>query len=81
MTINIGAWVVDRFDQMFGERVFSATVTGTSGNLVTIKRPGQVAADPQSYPRLVSYATPTAADEVMVLKLGDGWICVGKITR
>lgn len=79
--MNLARFVMDLFDRMFGERVFRATVTGVSGNLVTIQRPGQAAADAQSYPRLVSYTTPTAADEVLVVRLGDGWLVVGKVTR
>ena len=79
--MNLGRAMEDLFDRMFRERVFRATVTGVSGNLVTIQRPGQASADTQSYPRLVSYATPAAADEVLVVRLGDGWIVVGKVTR
>ena len=79
--MNLVKFFTDLFDRMFGERVFRAAVTGTSGNLVTIQRPGQPAADTQSYPRLVSYTSPTAGDEVVVMKLGGGWIILGEIIR
>lgn len=63
------------------EAVFRAVVTGTSGNLVTVKRTGQTNADTQSYPALVSYSSPTADDEVLVVRVGDGYVVVGEITR
>lgn len=79
--MNLAKFVSDMVDGMFRERVFRATVTGVSGNLVTIQRPGQTAADTQSYPALASYGSPTATDEVLVIRLGDGWVVAGKIVR
>jgi hypothetical protein len=79
--MNIVELVQTTFDRMFRERVFIAIVTGTSGSLVTVKRLGQSAADTQSYPKLDSYSSPTADDEVEILKVGSGWIVQGKVTR
>ncbi len=69
------------FEGMFRERLFRATVTGTSGNLVTIQRTGETAPDAQSYPRLNSYAAPAADDEVIVVQIGSGLIVLGKVLR
>jgi hypothetical protein len=60
--------------------IWRGTVTGTVGNLVTVQRPGMTAADPQSYPRLSSY-TPAVSDEVIVLRVGRGYIVCGKVVR
>ena len=62
-------------------RFFRATVTGTSGSLVTIQRPGQASPDPESYPRLASYSAPAAPDEVLVMELGGSCLVIGKIVR
>ena len=63
-------------------RLFTvATVTGTSGNLVTIRRTGEAASDAQSYPKLAAYAAPANGDEVLVLQFGAGYIVLGKVTR
>jgi hypothetical protein len=68
--------------------IFRAVVTGVSGNKVFIKRTGQTVADEQSYPRIISYGIPTGTgsvpvvdDEVIVLRVGGGWIIVGKVLR
>ena len=79
--MNIAAWVAQLFDREYRARVFRATVTGTSGNLVTVQRPGQGSADAQSYPRLASYSSPVNGDEVLVIRLGDGLIVAGKVSR
>ena len=79
--MNLAAEVMKLFRKGYDERVFRAIVTGTSGNKVLIKRAGQAAADTQAYARLVSYATPAADDEVLVIEVGGGPLVVGKITR
>jgi hypothetical protein len=79
--MNLAALIQGMFEGLWGERVFRATVTGTSGNLVTIQRTGQAAADPQSYAKLASYSSPQVADEVVVLRVGSGWIVMGKVIR
>ncbi len=63
------------------ETMFRATVTGTSGNLVTVRRTGQLIPDVQSYAKLASYSSPVADDEVIVLRIGGGYIVLGKVTR
>lgn len=75
--MNLARYVEDTWARMFGENVFRATVTGTSGNQVTITSQRLNG----TFPRLVSYASPTADDEVVVAKLGSGWIVLGEITR
>lgn len=79
--MNIFSEIARRFDGMYRERVFRAVVTGTSGELVAIRRTGQVAADPQPYPRLASYASPQEDDEVIVAQVGDGLIVLGLVAR
>ena len=69
------------FEELWGQRVFRAVVTGTSGNLVTIQRTGQAASDPQSYAKLASYSSPQVSDEVVVLRVGSGWIVMGRVLR
>ena len=75
--MNIARYIDDTWSRMFGENVFRATVTGTSGNQVTITSP-RVSG---TFPRLVSYASPTANDEVLVIKVGLSWLVVGEVTR
>lgn len=58
-----------------------ATVTGTSGNLIFIKRSGQSASDAQAYPKNASYASPIAGDEVVLRRVGTGWVVDYKISR
>lgn len=70
--------IVNRTDR---QGRFRATVTGTSGNLVFIRRTGQLVADVQAYPRLVSYTSPAADDEVIVERLGGGFIVMGEVSR
>ena len=79
--MNLAQQVRGLVDALWGERMFRATVTGTSGNLVTIQRTGQGSADPQSYAKLTSYSAPAASDEVIVVKVGGGWIVLGKVSR
>lgn len=79
--MNLAQQVRELFDALWGERMFRAVVTGTSGNLVTVKRTGQGSADPQSYAKLASYSAPAVNDEVLVVKVGGGWLVCGKVTR
>lgn len=57
-----------------------ATVTGTNGNLVLVRRQGETDPDPAGYPRLASY-TPSAGDEVLLTRIGGGYIVLGKVLR
>jgi len=77
--MNLAMFTKDMFEKMWSSFVFRAVVTGTSGNLVLIRRTGQTVADTQAYARLASY-TPSVSDEVMVMWMG-GFIVIGKITR
>lgn len=79
--MNLVADILDRVDRLLRERTVRVTVTGTSGSLVTIQRTGQSAPDAQSYPKLASYGSPTNGDEVIIQRVGDGWIVLGKVVR
>jgi hypothetical protein len=46
-----------------------------------LRRPGEVAADPVPYPRLDSYSDPQVGDEVLLLRVGSGWVVLGRIVR
>lgn len=56
------------------------TVTGTDGARVLVQRPGEAAADPTPYPRLDGW-TPEVGDEVLLLRVGSGWVVLGRIVR
>lgn len=75
--MNLARYVEDTWRRMFGENVFRATVTGTSGNQVTITSSRLNG----TFPKIGSYSSPTADDEVVVARLGSGWIVLGEITR
>ena len=79
--MNPVADILARFDRLYRERVFRAVVTGTSGEPVIIQRTGQANPDPQAYPRLESYESPAENDEVIVQRVGDGYIVLGKVAR
>jgi hypothetical protein len=78
---GLRALVRETVESILGEFVFRAIVTGTSGNRVLVRRATQTAADAQAYPRLAAYSSPTVADEVLVIRLGGGFLVVGKIVR
>ena len=79
--MNLAKAISDIFDRMFAERMFLATVTDVSGDQVEIQRSDSAAADVQTYSALASYATPTATDEVLVVRVGGGLLVVGKVVR
>lgn len=58
-------------------QIFRATVTGTSGNKVTILRVG--ATTTETIPKLATYSSPVNNDPVIVVRLGKGYVCLGKI--
>lgn len=78
--MNLADMTIRLFTAQWNKWIFRATVTGTSGNLVTIQRPG-FSADSQSYARLNSYSSPTNGDEVLVMWIGGGYLVLGKILR
>lgn len=77
----LAALVQQLIDVSVARLLTVATVTGTVGNLVTIRRAGEVNPDAQSYPRLASYAAPVNGDECLCLRLGTGTLIIGRITR
>lgn len=62
------------------DQIWRGVVTGTLGDLVYVRRAEQSVADTQPYPHLDSY-TPTVADEVIVARVGKGYIIIGKVVR
>lgn len=79
--MNLAAEIQRLYEEWRRRDTWRGTVTGTSGNLVTVRRTGQSAADPQSYARLASYTSPTIGDEVVVVRVGEGEFVVGKVLR
>lgn len=74
-------YLVSQYMQKFWEKhVFLATVTGTSGNKVTIKPSGDGSAI-GSFAKLAAYAAPVNGDEVLVIKVGGNYLVCGKISR
>lgn len=60
-------------------QLFRAVVVANSGNTVQIQRTG-LAADTQFYPKLFG-VTVIAGNEVLVARLGSGFVVVGQIIR
>lgn len=62
---------------MSDERSFIAVVTATpGGGKVTFKRYPDAA--PESQPKLAAYS-PTIGDPIWVVRVGSGWLAVGKL--
>lgn len=78
--MNLAQLVSKLIDRILRDRLFRATVTGTSGNKVKVQRAGE-SEDATYYARLTSYSSPTVTDEVICLRLGGGVIVLGKILR
>lgn len=74
--MSLARHVADMIDGRLDGLFVRATVTGTSGNLVTVSGP-QVAG---SFPRLASY-TAASGDEVLLARVGAGYIVLGKVLR
>ena len=72
--MNLAELIQRAVEAVVGRMIWRGTVTGTSGNRVTVQREGETTA--ASYPRLASY-TPTNGDEVLVL----AGVVVGRIVR
>ena len=60
------------------DQLFRAVITSVSGNLVGFKRLSSPK-DQQLWATLQSY-TPVVDDEVVVARLGDGFVVMGEIT-
>ena len=65
---------------MDAEQFFRAVVQGNVGNLVTIRRTGHSVDDAQSYPKL-NFTSVNVGDEVIVAKVGSGFVILGQIRR
>lgn len=75
--MNLARYIADALATEWDRRVFIGVVSGTPGNQVTITSPRVNG----TFPRLVSYATPTVNDEVLVIKVGPSWLVIGEVTR
>ena len=67
------------FARLMANVIFRATVTDVSGTTVKIKRVGQPQADGRFYKTLVSYTTPTAADDVLCIGALGTVIVIGEL--
>lgn len=61
--------------------IFRAVVTDIQPDAVRIKRTGQFAEDAQDYAACDVYPFPSVGDEVLVLRVGHGFIVVARIVR
>jgi hypothetical protein len=72
-------------DQMLSGRLeglfVRGIVTDTSGNLVEVQRTGVASADGQLWPKLACYASPQVDDEVLLVRVGEGWVVHNVIER
>lgn len=62
--------------RLLGERMFVATVTGTSGGLVAIQRQGQPAPDAQYYPAAAGLAAIVSAGDLVACVAIGGLVVV-----
>ena len=60
-------------------QVFRAAVTALVGDQVTVSRFNETSTD--TYPKLASYVAPQVGDEVLVVRLGRGFIVMGRVLR
>lgn len=74
--MSLARHIAEMIDGRMGELTARATVTGTVGSSVTVT--GPVVAG--TYPRLASYS-PVSGDEVLLLRVGAGYIVLGKVVR
>lgn len=72
--MNLAELIQRAVEAVVGRMIWRGTVTGTSGNRVTVRREGETTA--ASYPRLASY-TPQVGHEVLVL----AGVVVGRVVR
>lgn len=73
--------VSNLIDERIEASIFRAVVTAIQPDSVRIKRTGQVAEDAQNYAACDIYPFPGIGDEVLVLRLGRGYVVVAKIVR
>ncbi len=76
---NLAREVDRRIRRALAEDHFRAVVVEVSGNTVRIQRTGY-SAEPKFYPTGGSYS-PTVTDEVIMLRVGSGYVAIDDITR
>lgn len=83
MTTNIRQVVREEIDQAFNQRIFRGLVSEVQTDRVRIVRTGggQVQGDSRDYPLLDVYPAPEVRDEVIGLRVGDGYAVLGKLVR
>lgn len=74
--INLARFIEDTWHRLWSESVLRATVTGTSGQRVSVSSEKLTG----TFPKLSSY-TPSVGDEVLIVRVGTGWIVIGKVVR
>lgn len=88
--MNLAKYIDDAFARAISARMAMGTVTGTSGNKITVQMADSAAADAQSYAWLRSPSEDvsvtldvTAGDEVVLVKLGypPTWVVIGVVER
>lgn len=79
--MNLFRHIADMITKDQDKQIFRATVDDVVGNTVRILRTGATDPDTQYYPSMDSAGTLVAADEVVVLRIGSGYIVLGKVTR
>jgi len=78
--MNILEEIMGKVEKDQNLQLFRAVVVANSGDTVQIQRTGQAAPDTQYYPKLDG-VTVITNDEVLVARVGSGYIVLGKIVR
>lgn len=68
-------------DDRIQDAIFRATVTAVGADSIEIKRTGQFLPDQQRYAACDLFPFPIVGDEVLVLKVGRGFVTIGRIVR
>lgn len=69
-------------DERFGDSFQRAIYVGASGNKSLVRRDGQATGDPVAYPTISgAAASMTPGDEVLMVRVGKGYVVLGKILR
>ena len=70
---------LDLVTQKMVDHLFLATVTGTSGNNVTLQHLGESVADTTTYRRLASYSSPVNGDIALCVRIAGSIVVLGKL--
>lgn len=82
MSDNITAKLLAHERQLRAEMITRGFVTGLSGNSVFVKRIDSDIADGTAWPRCEASFWPlVVGDEVLLLRLGSGWIVADRVIR